>query len=314
MCDKFPDYKSYDVVLCCPDMDLSLQKEYATPFRLASKEVGKRYRVMGQKGGVVHAVDSPAMQRIVKDKILMLDTMWDFAQIKKAFESGEWIEFFQKLRRLINEFGCVAIVMLVHPTKSGAASASIDAAQFVKDSVTFGGKIDGGFAFSKLEEKPDEPPQIFVQRIKGRGFRGTLTYTIKTHDGETNYLDKGRFPVHLPPGEAGKRGDHVETRGRKPDQQHVEKIDYLMDLEATLLNTNPLEMTGLLNAKFHSQHPMNTIKDWLRKGRAEKKRALSLAQEAMTKIIDAATQKASTLDLRDRDVEFDAVELEKMNK
>ena len=80
----------------------------------------KDFRWQKPTSEVFYLIDSPVLQRAVKGRILVLDTMLDYAQIQKAFESGEWIAFFKKLRRLINVCGCVAIIMLVHPTKTGA--------------------------------------------------------------------------------------------------------------------------------------------------------------------------------------------------
>lgn len=281
--EQFKVYKPYPVTLCCPDMHMSLVKQYATPFGLASKEVGNNFRVMSQKDGVIHAVDSPVMQRHVAGRILILDTMWDFAGIQKAFESGEWITFFQKLRRLITQFGCIAIIMLVHPTKSGARSSSIDPAEFLKDSVTFGGKIDAGFAFSKL---PDTS-QILVERIKGRGFKERgFRYTITTHSetGE-NYLDQGRFPVYAKPGAAGKKGDYVSRRGRKPDENRDEKIAFLVHVLEDVLYVEekqkpPIgEITEALNTRFKSDHPESTVKTWLRMARKQVAAKASAAQQ-----------------------------------
>lgn len=223
--DHFTVRKQYPILYLCPDMSPELFQEYVRPFGLMEN---KDFRWQKPTSEVFYSIDSPVLQRAVEGRILVLDTMLDYAQIQKAFESGEWIAFFKKLRRLINVCGCAAIIMLVHPTKTGARSNSIDPSEYLKDSVTFGGKIDVGLAFSKLEKTS----QVFVQRIKGRGFKKQqFSFTIAYLDdaGNSN-LDKGRFPVYLKPGEAGRKEDHVPTSGRKPNPKKEQQKQLILQL------------------------------------------------------------------------------------
>jgi hypothetical protein len=227
--DHFTVRQRYPILYLCPDMPPELFQEYVRPFGLLEKE--KDFRWQQPRSEVFYSIDSPVLQRAVEGRILVLDTMLDYAQIQKAFESGEWIAFFKKLRRLINVCGCVAIIMLVHPTKTGAKSNTIDPSEYLKDSVTFGGKIDVGLAFSKLENTS----QVFVQRIKGRGFKKqqfSFSIAYLNDEGNSN-LDGGRFPVYMLPGEAGKKEDHVAKKaGRKPNPQRdavTQQITQLKD-------------------------------------------------------------------------------------
>jgi hypothetical protein len=222
--DHFAVKHQHPIMFLCPDMSPELFQDYARPFGLLSKNC----RWQHPKSEVFYSIDSPVLQRAVDGRVLVLDTMLDYAQIQKAFESAEWIQFFKKLRSLINVCGCVAIVMLVHPTKSGARSNSIDPSEYLKDSVTFGGKIDVGLAFSKLENTS----QVFVQRIKGRGFKQQqFSFTIAYLDDEGNSnLDRGRFPVYLKPGEAGKKEDHTPNAGRKPNPQKEQQTQLILQL------------------------------------------------------------------------------------
>jgi len=216
--DHFEVHHRYPIMFLCADMSPELFDDYAAPFNLRSH--GEDFRVMNPKGNVMHAIDSPVLQRAVRGRILILDTMLDFAKIKEAFQSGEWITFMQQLRELMTVHGCIAVVMTAHATKTGAKSNTIDPSEYLKDSVTFGGKIDVGIAFSKLENTS----QIFVERIKSRGFKKPLSFTITVNDedGQCNF-DRGRFPVYLKPGEAGKKEDHVVNRpGRKPNPKEQE--------------------------------------------------------------------------------------------
>ena len=196
----------YPVLFLCADMSPELFDQYASPFNL--RKHGSDLRVKKASGGIPDISD-PVLQKAVRGRILILDTMLDFAKIQKAFESGEWITFMQNLRELMTVHGCIAIVMTAHATKAGARSNTIDPSEYLKDSVTFGGKIDVGYAFSKL----DGTSQVFVERIKSRGFKKALSFTITVNDGDgESNLDRGRFPVFLKPGEAGKKQDHVVNR------------------------------------------------------------------------------------------------------
>jgi hypothetical protein len=253
--DHFKVRQRYPITFLCPDMGADLFNEYAAPFNL--RGFGKDFCVQREGVSVFHGVDSPVLAAHIKGRILILDTMLDYAQIQKAFESNEWVKFFTKLRALINVHGCVAILMLAHPTKSGGKSDSIEPADYLKDSVTFGGKIDVGFAFSKLKESS----QIFVKRIKGRGFKQReFTFTLTTHDEAGNsYLDQGRFPVYLKPGEAGRKEDYSCKAGRKEDSQKKEKLTYLKTLDGSLVSK-----VTLLNKKFKSHHTRDTVRGWLR--------------------------------------------------
>jgi hypothetical protein len=211
--EYFQVNSSHDVLFLCPDMPGSLFNKYAALFGLNSKDkVETHFRVLHPKAETLPDLEDPRLQAAVRGRVLVLDTMLDFARIKEAGKSDEWIEFMQKLRNLINIHGCVAIVLIAHPTKEGARSSDVEATLFLKDSVTFGGKIDVGFAFCSIKKTT----KIFVQRIKGRGFEKPITFTIATHDEQGNsYLSQGRFPISDKPGEAGKRSDHDSGRKSK---------------------------------------------------------------------------------------------------
>lgn len=253
--DYFKVQHRYPIMFLCADMSPELFDQYAAPFNL--RKHGADFRVNNPKGNILHAVDSPVLQRAVNGRILILDTMLDFAKIKEAFQSGEWITFMQKLRELMTVYGCIAVVMTAHATKTGAKSNTIDPSEYLKDSVTFGGKIDVGFAFSKLENTS----QIFIERIKSRGFKKPLSFTITVNDadGESN-LDRGRFPVYLKPGEAGKKEDHAARRaGPKSDPLKQQKLDFLQTQTGSLQ-----EKADAVNAKFNSEHPKETVRKWLK--------------------------------------------------
>jgi hypothetical protein len=212
--DHFAVKSFHEVLYLCPDMPPSLLLKYARNFRLDKQ--GAKFRVLRPDSDIFITLDNPLLQRAVKDRILFLDTMLDYARVKDAFRSEEWVEFFQKLRNLIRVHGCAAIVLITHPTKSGARNSIIDATEYLKDSVTVGGKTDVGLAFRKV----DRTSKVFIERIKGRGFERKITFTVSTHDENgDSYLSRGRFPVFDKPEEQMELGDHLAKQkpGRKSE-------------------------------------------------------------------------------------------------
>jgi AAA domain len=252
--DHFTVRQRYPVLFLCADMSRELFNEYASPFNV--RKHGADFRVLKANAGIPDITD-PVLQKAVHGRILVLDTMLDFAKIQKAFESGEWITFMQNLRDLMTVHGCIAIVMTAHATKAGAKSNTIDPSEYLKDSVTFGGKIDVGYAFSKL----DGTSQVFVERIKSRGFKKALSFTITVNDadGESN-LDRGRFPVYLKPGEAGKKQDHVAKPGRPADPDLQAKFEF-----AKSVGGSYQEMADAVNEKFKTNHVKSTVMGWFKK-------------------------------------------------
>jgi hypothetical protein len=248
--DHFKVLRRYPIIYLCADMSPELLAEYAGLFNL--QKHGKDFRVRKPKGEIIHAVDSPVIQRAVAGRILILDTMLDFANIKEAFQSAEWITFMQKLRTLMTAHGCIAVIMTAHATKTGAKATTIDPSEYLKDSATFGGKIDVGYGFRKIENTS----QVLIERIKGRGFKKGLQFTITVNndDGES-YLDRGRFPVCQKPGEVKLQRN---STGRPIDPEKQQKLDFLRSAEGSLQ-----DKTDLMNAKFNSKHVKGTVGKWV---------------------------------------------------
>jgi hypothetical protein len=248
--DHFKVNRRYPIVYMCADMSPEQLAEYAGLFNL--QKHGTDFRVRKPKGDIIHAVDSPVIQQAVNGRILVLDTMLDFANIKEAFQSSEWITFFKKLRTLIDVHGCVAVVMTAHATKTGAKANNIDPSEYLKDSVTFGGKIDVGYGFRKVENTS----QILIERIKGRGFKKPLSFTITVNDDNgVSYLDRGCFPVCQRPGEVTIKSQI----GRPIDPDKQRKIEYARSVEGSLQ-----DRASAVNAKFGSKHSKSTVSEWLK--------------------------------------------------
>lgn len=249
--DHFAVRRRYPIVYLCADMSPELLAEYAGLFNL--QKHGADFRVRKPKGEIIHAVDSPVIQRAVGGRILILDTMLDFANIKEAFQSAEWITFMQKLRTLMTVHGCIAVIMTAHATKTGAKATTIDPSEYLKDSATFGGKIDVGYGFRKIENTS----QILIERIKGRGFKKGLqfTITVNSDDGES-YLDGGRFPVYQKPGQVK---IEKQLTGRPVDPAKQQKLDFLRSSSGSLQ-----DKTDMMNEKFNSEHAKGTVGKWLK--------------------------------------------------
>jgi hypothetical protein len=275
--DHFEVHASYPFIWACRDMDPSLQMMWGAQFGLADEKMRGMFKVIDPGCDVLWAIDSPAFTCLVRDHILILDTMWDFANIEKSSESGEWVAFFQKLHRLMTHFGCIAVILLVHPTKAGAEASATSLSAWLKDSITFAGKADLAFAFSA---RPGTS-QTLVERIKHRGFKEkNFSFTITTHSEEgENYIDTGRFPVYEKPGEAGSKADYAPKRGAKGDPERDKYIKWLMTQERVVEGV--ALKAERLNQHFKTKHPIATVKTWLRRGREDRREQKELMAETI---------------------------------
>ena len=245
----------YPIMFLCADMSQEQFDFYAAPFNL--RKHGGDFRVMKCGYGIPNITD-PVLQKAVKGRILILDTMLDFAHIQKAFESGEWNTFMENLRFLMTNHGCVAVVMTAHTTRAEVKSDSdtINKAEYFKDSVTFHGKTDIGFGCKVLKNTS----QVKIERIKGRGFKKTyFSFTIAVCDGEGNSnLDRGRFPVCTRPEDMKEMTEQRKAQGgRKSDPQ--------LKLKMELAEKTPgsfQDRADAVNAEYGSKHHASTIKRW----------------------------------------------------
>jgi len=260
--DHFEVLESHPILSLCLDMSPGMQRDdYAAHFRLHKNP---NFFGINPEWDGFPALDDKNLIEAAKGKILALDTMLDWARLEDAFKSKEWTEFFERLRNLLKH-GCAAIILLTHPTKTGARNTVIDATEFLKDSVTFGGKLDMAFAFRKVEGTS----KVFVQRIKGRGYKRPITFTLTTEDDEGNsWIDRGRFPVCDAPGDAGSLSDQLSSAGKGKlqnlSEEQVKKLKELFDKGLSLR-----EIARQMGDKSH-----NTVRAWLEElGLRKKKRA-----------------------------------------
>jgi hypothetical protein len=247
--------KRYPILFLCADMSPAQFDEWAAPFNL--RRHGTDFRVMKGNRGIPNLTD-PVLRKAVRGRILILDTMLDFAKIQKAFESGEWNVFMENLRDLMKVHGCIAVVMTAHATRAEVKSDSdsISAGEYFKDSVTFHGKVDIGFGCKVLKGTS----QVKWERIKGRGFKyGKFSFTVAVYDDEGNSnLDRGRFPVCTRPENMKQLAEERKVQGgRKPNPEKQEKLAFLR----TLIGSTE-EKARKLNERFNSDHDRETIRRW----------------------------------------------------
>jgi hypothetical protein len=250
----------YPIMFLCADMSQEQFDFYAAPFNL--RKHGGDFRVMKCGYGIPNITD-PVLQKAVKGRILILDTMLDFAHIQKAFESGEWNTFMENLRFLMTAHGCIAVVMTAHTTRAEVKSDSdtINKAEYFKDSVTFHGKTDIGFGCKVLKNTS----QVKIERIKGRGFKKTyFSFTIAVCDGEGNSnLDGGRFPVCTRPEDMKEMAVQRKAQaGRKPDPQLKLKIELAEKTPGSFQ-----DKAEAINTAYGSNHQASTIKKWFDKSK-----------------------------------------------
>lgn len=258
--DEFAVLHHHPILFLEQDMSPELFQEYARPFGLMKQQDFRWQR----PGANIFKVVDPVLQRAVRGRILILDTMLDYAQIEKAADSGEWIKFMQQLRELITVHGCISIIMTAHATKTGAKATTIDPSEYFKDSATFGGKVDVGYGFKPL----DGTCQVQIERIKQRGFKQGLAFTIAVNDelGDSN-LSRGCFPVCKKPGETKK----LKGRPAKCDPELMQKITTLKDEGksnreiATLVGVSRPTVSKILGGELFqgiaSQEEENKIKE-----------------------------------------------------
>jgi hypothetical protein len=261
--DHFKVFSQPNVLHLCLDMSPAGFYKYASFFGLHQNE---GFRGIDPHSDAQIGIDDVRFKAAVKGRILVLDTMLDYANIAEAFQSKDWIVFFGKLRRLMTQHGCVAVVLIAHPTKSGARSASIDVTEYLKDSVTFGGKVDLAFAFKKI---PDTS-KIWIERVKqGRFYEKPIKFTISSHDehGASN-ISRGRFPICETPEDL--EGERIEDRaankgGGRPDREREIKTKQLVTLRSENPKAGHEELSRLLKEKFSYPKKLskNTVKKWL---------------------------------------------------
>jgi hypothetical protein len=223
--DHFPVAEKFvgsEILYLCLDMPHGIFLSYASNFGLPSDP---RFVANDPKKPVSLAPDSPMLRAAVQGKILVVDTMLDIARIKDAFQSAEWVDFFLRLRSLVTECGCLAIVLVSHPTKSGARSSVIDPTEYLKDSVTFGGKIDVGFGFRKVDES-----EVHVERVKGRGFERPIKFSLAVRDAKgASWISRGRFPVVVAPEDGATLADKLGKKTGRPSVVTPEIAEKLKD-------------------------------------------------------------------------------------
>jgi hypothetical protein len=106
------------IIYAIPEMSRSNFVRFARFFKL--NQHGSKFRHRSAADGATIQLDDPRLQQAVKNRVLILDTLLYFSGAEDTYKASEWLWFSTQCRRLIDEFGCLAIILLHHPTKAGA--------------------------------------------------------------------------------------------------------------------------------------------------------------------------------------------------
>jgi len=207
------------VIYYIPEMSRAAFVRFARYFKL--NQFGDRFRFRSAKEGATLPLDDPRLQRAVKGRVLVLDTLLYFSGAEDSYKATEWLWFSQQCRRLIEEFDCRAIVLLHHPTKAGAEATDMDLLKFISQSIALAGLIDTCFAFRRA---PDNDSQTIVKCVKGREWeKRPKPFIISSHDEQGNsFISQGAFPCTGLPGTVDVKDLLKSKSGPKVDPKKAE--------------------------------------------------------------------------------------------
>lgn len=202
---------------CIPEMSRAGFVRFARYFGL--NKYGERFRHRSPKDGYTISLDDPRLQKAVKDRVLVLDTALYFFTGDDSYKATDWLGFSSECRRLIDEFGCLAIILLIHPTKSGAGDPELEFLKLISQSIALAGLIDAAFVFHRSDDS-----HVLVKCLKGREWeKRPKPFVLSSHDekGES-YISRGRFPCTGKPGTVEPKDYTKAKPGKKPDEKKVE--------------------------------------------------------------------------------------------
>jgi hypothetical protein len=225
--DHFPVREKVDGFLyCIPEMSRAGFVRFARYFGLNKTKGWFRHR--SPKDGYTIPLDDPRLQQAVKGRVLVLDTLLYFFAGEDSYKATDWLAFSSECRRLIDEFGCAAIILLIHPTKSGASDPELEFLKLISQSIALAGLIDAAFVFHRSDDY-----RVLVKCLKGREWeKRPKPFVLSSHDekGES-YISKGRFPCTGKPGTVEAKDYTKGKTGRKADPAKIEWIPIAMDYE-----------------------------------------------------------------------------------
>ncbi|HWY70688.1 MAG TPA: AAA family ATPase [Terriglobales bacterium] len=250
------------IIYAIPEMSRSNFVRFARFFKL--NDQGSKFRHRSAADGATIQLDDPRLQKAVRDRVLILDTLLYFSGAEDTYKASEWLWFSTQCRRLIDEFGCLGIILLHHPTKAGAEASDIDIMKFLSQSIALAGLIDLCFAFRR---KPDSESEVVVKCLKARIWdKHTQPFIISSRDKHgDSFISKGEFPCTSTPGTVDVREALKSRNGRKPaanSEQMAEKAK-----ELATQGMSQTEITAKLKAEGH-----NISRSGVQKLLAKKKR------------------------------------------
>ncbi len=207
------------VIYYIPEMSRAAFIRFARYFKLNS--FGDRFRFRSAKEGATLPLDDPRLQKAVKGRVLVLDTLLYFSGAEDSYKATEWLWFSQQCRRLIEEFDCRAIILLHHPTKAGAEATDMDLLKFISQSIALAGLIDTCFGFRRA---PDNDTQTVVKCLKAREWENRpQPFIISSHDANgKSFISQGEFPCTGLPGTVDVKETLKAKSGPKPDKKKEE--------------------------------------------------------------------------------------------
>jgi len=231
------------VIYYIPEMSRAAFIRFARYFKLQT--FGDRFRFRSAKEGATLPLDDPRLQRAVKGRVLVLDTLLYFSGAEDAYKSTEWLWFSQQCRRLIEEFDCRAIILLHHPTKAGAEASDMDLLKFISQSIALAGLIDTCFGFRRAA---DSDNQTVVKCLKAREWeKRPKPFIISSHDDqEKSFISQGEFPCTSLPGTVDVKDALKSKSGPKPDPK---KDEWLVKAKEYQKQGNSYEQIRKLLAK-----------------------------------------------------------------
>lgn len=220
--DHFPIVTPVDgAIYYVPEMSQANFTRFARNFRL--DKAGEKFRHRTAKQGAVLPLDDPRLQQAVQGKVLVLDTLLYVAAVEDAYKATDWLPFSNNCRQLIEQYGCKAIILLHHPTKSGAESTEIEITKMISQSIALAGLIDVAFAFKRTRE---DGPDVYVKCLKDRPWEkrpDPFIITARAENGDS-FISQGRFPIKSKPGKTGAYSDYAAKPGRKADPKKAEWV------------------------------------------------------------------------------------------
>ena len=225
-CDQFVVNKTVPGVLyLCPDMSHELTILYASKFGLHDQSLAGRFRIRTMKQGELLTPDHPVVIAAAKAGwFIVMDTMNYFTLADDDNNPQQLNKFIVKVRRLVDTHGASGVLMLVHPTKTGARNNDVEVTEWVSGTYAKIGSVDTIFCMRKIKDDGGTPLDVWVSREKSRPFLGVrlepFTLMLLDEKGKST-IDAGRLPVRKL--KAGDLKDYLPKKNKGGAPSHPQK-------------------------------------------------------------------------------------------